>query len=102
MHLLRLLRSPLSLPLAGAVSMATWLASETQHPPTPVVKPGIVWVYVSELCATAGDSRDCHPMVPDRNRTFTNRDACAAYLEADLSRAGNPRLMGSCLREPES
>jgi hypothetical protein len=101
MRLIGLLRSPLVLPLAFAVSMATWLATAVSHR-IPHQDDGVVWVYVSALCASPGDSRDCQWNGQATIRNFRTRDACAAYLDADLSRAGNPRLMGSCLRQREA
>ena len=102
MRLIGLLRSPLVLPLAFAVSMATWLATAVSHRTPQRQDDGVVWVYVSALCASPGDASDCQPNGPAAIRTFGTREACAAYLDADLRRAGNPRLMGSCLRQREA
>ena len=99
MRLLPLLRSPLTLPLAFAFSMTTWLASAVSHQVPHSQDRGVVWIYVSALCAAPGDPRDCQPTGQAFLRVFDNREDCAAHLDADLGSAGNPRLMGSCLRQ---
>lgn len=96
------LRSPLTLPVAFALSMATWLATAVSHRVPDRPDDGVVWIYISALCAAAGDPSDCRPTGPSTIRTFDSRDACAAYLDAELSQAANPRLMGSCLRKLEA
>ena len=102
MRLLRLLRSPLSLPLAGALSMTTWLASATPHPESPTGEQGVVWVYVTSLCATPDDTHDCRRTSQVPEPSFSSRDACAMHLYADLARIGNPSMMGGCLRQREA
>ncbi len=102
MRLPRFLRSPLALPLAFGVSMATWLVHAA-----PTVGPhnegrGIVWVYVGAMCAEAGNPGDCRPNDGSSIRVFNTRDDCAAHLNADLARAANPHYMGSCMRQHEA
>jgi hypothetical protein len=102
MRLLTFLRSPLALPVAFAVSMATWLAtSVSPHVPHSEDR-GMVWVYVSALCAEPGNPSDCRPHDGGSIRVFGKREDCANYLNADLARAANPRYMGSCLRQHEA
>jgi hypothetical protein len=96
------MRSPLTLPLAFALSMTTWLATAVVHRVPHHPDDGLVWIYVSALCAVAGDPSDCRPTGQSTIRTFDDRDACVAHLNAELSTAGDPRLMGSCLRRPEA
>ncbi len=102
MRLLLLMRSPLAFPLAFAVPMTIWLASAVSHRVPSSQDLGMVWVYVSALCATPGDPNDCRPTGQASIRVFDSREDCAAHLNADLNRAGNPRLMGSCLRRQEA
>ncbi len=102
MRLLTLLRSPLTLPVAFAVSMAVWLATAVSHRAPHNQDRGVVWVYVSALCAAPGIPSDCRRTEPASIRAFDNREDCAAHLNAALSSAGDPRLMGSCLRRQEA
>ena len=102
MRLKQLMRSPLALPLVFAVSMATWLVTSMSHRVPTVGDQGVVWVYEVARCAAPGDASDCQRIDPERAPFFESRDACAAYLHADLGRAGDPRRMGSCLRQREA
>lgn len=102
MRLLPLLRSPLTLPVAFAVSMAAWLGSAVSHRVPHNQDRGMVWVYVSAVCAAPGNPSDCRRTGQNFIRVFDTREDCAAHLNADLSTAGNPRLMGSCLRQQEA
>ena len=97
-----LLRSPLALPLAFAISSATWLANAAYHQIPPRLNDGVVWVYVTALCAEPGDTSDCHETGPGSGRVFDTMEACVAHMDTDLSGAANPRLMGSCLPRPEA
>jgi hypothetical protein len=97
-----LLRSPWALPLMFAVSSASWLAHATYHQIPPRLNDGVVWIYVTALCAEPGDASDCHSTGPGSGRIFDTMEACAAHMDADLSRVANPRLMGSCLPRPEA
>ena len=95
-------RSPLTLPLAFALSMTTWLATAVSHRVPEPPNDGIVWIYHSALCVNPGDSSDCRSTGPSTIRTFASREACGAYLDDDLRREANPRLMGSCLGRLEA
>lgn len=96
------LLSPLTLPLALALSMTTWLATALSHRVPHQPDGGMVWVYVPALCAVPGDASDCRPTAVSTIRTFDSRESCVAHLDAALSDADNPRFMGSCLRRPEA
>lgn len=96
------LRSPLTLPLVFALSMTTWLATAVANRAPHRSEDGVVWIYVSALCSSAGDPSDCRPTGQSAIRRFDSRDACVAHMDADLKAAGNPRLMGSCLHRPEA
>ena len=102
MRLSLLLRSPLALPLAFAVSTATWLASSVTPHARITADQGVVWEYEVAMCARAGDASDCRPVEGVSIPVFADRDTCAAYLQADLARAGNPNRRGSCLRRREA
>ena len=82
--------------------MAAWLASKAPGPGQTDINDGEVWVYVTALCAAAGDPSDCHPASSVPGPSFKSRAVCAAHLDQDLGRAGNPRLMGGCLRRKEA
>ena len=102
MRLPPFLRSPLALPVAFAVSMATWLAN-TVSPHVPHNEGrGMVWVYASAVCAEPGNPSNCRPNDGASIRVFETREDCAGYLDADLARAANPRQMGSCIRQHEA
>jgi hypothetical protein len=90
------------LPLAFAVSMATWLGTRITHAIPHAQDQDVIWVYEAAICASAGDPNDCRPLDRHRAPTFGSREACAAYLNADLGQAGDPRRMGSCLRFREA
>ena len=102
MRLRNVLRSPLVLPLAFAVSMATWLGTRINHTIPHAEDQQVVWVYETAICASAGDPNECQLLDRYRAPTFVSRDACAAYLNEDLARARDLRRMGSCLRFREA
>jgi len=98
-----LLRSPLALPLAFAISMAAWLAHAASHRIPPRMNDGVAWIYVTALCAEPGDASHCHSMTdPGSGRIFDSLEACAGHMDSDLSREANPRLMGRCVLRPEA
>jgi hypothetical protein len=101
MRLKSLLRSRVCLPLAGAGLVATLLAGRhgtSSDPPDQ----GVVWVYYTSLCAEPGDNRACSEIRQPIRQAFDRLEACDAYRTRDLDRAGNPRLLGSCLRLHEA
>ena len=87
--------------LGGGITVAGCLAYGQVARSSPA-DDSIIWVYYTSLCETPGDSRSCTEIRQSVRRAFENEQACSAYRDIDLSRADNPRLLGSCLRQHEA
>ena len=57
---------------------------------------------VRAIGAAPGNPKKCRRTEQTSIRAFDSREDCATYLNAALNIAGNPRLMGSCLRQQEA
>jgi hypothetical protein len=74
------------------------------HRGAPALKgdgAGVVFVYFPSLCATPGDSSDCHEIRRPERPAFDTMAACSAYADAQLRRENNPRMMASCMKQRE-
>jgi len=97
----------LYLPLAAAFAFGGFLALGHATPSRTVAEQafenhGIVWVYYTSVCAKPGDSSHCRQTSTSFRPSFPSLQACSAFRDADLSQHGNPRLLGSCLRQREA
>jgi hypothetical protein len=96
------LRPRLILPVVALVAAVGYAAADTQ-PRTPnMVHQDAIWVYFASICAQPGDASDCRPIEGAPRTVFGSHDACADHRDAELARAANPRLLGSCLRQREA
>lgn len=101
MRLKSLLQPTLMLLGAGALTV-TGVLSMGHTAAVPAEAEGIVWVYYTSVCARPGDASDCKEVVSPARRSFENLEACSAFRDKDLAEAGNPRLLGSCLKQREA
>jgi hypothetical protein len=95
-----LMRPRALLPLAGVTAVLSLLAfGYAQSNPS---EPAAIWVYYTSMCERPGDASACTEIPQPVRRSFDSLEACSAYRNADLGKAANPRLMGSCLRQHEA
>ena len=102
MRLQSLLRARLCLPIGGIAALAGFLAFGQGPSVQPQSDTGAVWVYFTSICPRAGDGSDCAELKAAIRPVFSTLEACASHRDEDLGRAGNPHLLGSCLRQREA
>jgi hypothetical protein len=91
----------LCLPFGVTASLVALLASGKSQMPQSPSEEGIVWVYSEALCAAPHDASDCRDL-RGANPAFATFQACDAYRDDALGRAGNPRLLARCSKEHEA
>ena len=87
------------LSLAAALAVASVLGAH-RGTSSPGLE-GVIYVYYGSLCAAPGDSSACEEIARSHRPSFESMAACWAYADVELSRAQNPRLLASCLRQRE-
>jgi len=101
MSIRHIMTKRLCLSFGVALAVASALVSHRGGPAPNIEGAGIVYVYFPSLCATAGDSRDCHEIPRPARPAFETMAACSAYADVELRREQNPKLMASCMKQRE-
>lgn len=102
MNIRQIMTKRFCLSFGAAATVASVLVTQHTGAVPNLEGEGIVYVYFPSLCAAPGDARDCREIAQPARPAFASMDACWVHADAELSRAGNPRVLASCQKERES
>ena len=101
MNIRQIMTKRFCLSLAAALAVTSVLVTQHAGVAANPEGEGIVYVYFPSLCAAPGDARDCREIAQTHRPSFESMAACWVHADAELARAGDPRLLASCLKQRE-